>query len=141
VSAGSDWVEQARRLLESLSTSHGHDAAAAGEADGGDAARTPAEGCRYCPHCQVSAVLRGERPEVSAALADILTATSNALKTFAAGPGPEPAPGPAGEPTAEPSSAEPSSAGPSSAGPSSAGPSDAGRDGGLPPDVQRIEIA
>jgi hypothetical protein len=65
----------------------------------------------------VAAVLRGDRPEVSAALADILTATSNALKTFAAGGTPPEPSGPAAEPAPDEPEAEP------------------------PPDVQRIELA
>jgi hypothetical protein len=45
--------------------------------------------CRWCPLCQAAAVVRGERPEVSAALADILTATAAALRQFAGEPAPE----------------------------------------------------
>lgn len=75
---GTDWIEQGRRLLETLS--------------GGLADAAPAEGehssdCRWCPVCQVAAVVRGERPEVTAALADVLTATAAALRTFAADAG------------------------------------------------------
>jgi hypothetical protein len=44
--------------------------------------------CRWCPLCQAAAVLRGERPEVSAALADVLTATATALRSFAGEPAP-----------------------------------------------------
>jgi hypothetical protein len=74
---GTDWIEQGRRLLETLR---------AGLADA-----VPAEGahsvdCRWCPICQAAAVVRGERPEVTAALADVLTATAAALRTFAAAP-------------------------------------------------------
>jgi hypothetical protein len=40
--------------------------------------------------CQAVAVARGERPEVTAALADLLTTTAGALRTFAeAGPAAE----------------------------------------------------
>ena len=71
---GTDWIEQARRLLETLR---------APAPDG-----TPADGdhgsdCRWCPVCQAAAVVRGERPEVSAALADVLTTAAAALRTFA----------------------------------------------------------
>jgi hypothetical protein len=73
-----DWTEQARRLVAGLSGVFGgqgpHDPA--GEATSGD--------CRWCPLCQAAAVLRGERPEVTAALADILTTASAALRSFAA---------------------------------------------------------
>jgi hypothetical protein len=81
VTAGQDWVEQALRLVESLRAPAGEGAAAPGAA--GD--------CRWCPLCQAAAVLRGERPEVTAALADVLTSTAAALRAFAG----EAAPGPA----------------------------------------------
>jgi hypothetical protein len=73
VTAGQDWVEQALRLVESLRAPAGEGAAAPGAA--GD--------CRWCPLCQAAAVLRGERPEVTAALADVLTSTAAALRAFA----------------------------------------------------------
>ena len=67
-----DWAEQARRLAETLR-------AVVGEvpADGGGE-------CRWCPHCQLAAVVRGERPEVTAALADVLASATVALRAFAA---------------------------------------------------------
>lgn len=102
-----DWIEQARRLVESFGGLTGH---ATTGGSGADAAE-----CRWCPLCQFLAVLRGERPEVAAALADILTATANALHAFAAAP----------------DEAPPS--GPEKAGAESAGDP--------PPVVQRIEIA
>jgi hypothetical protein len=68
---GTDWIEQGRRLLETLrSSTEAHD----GE-HGSD--------CRWCPVCQAAAVVRGERPEVTAALADVLTTAAAALRTFA----------------------------------------------------------
>jgi hypothetical protein len=39
--------------------------------------------CRYCPLCQAVAVVRGERPEISAALADLLTTTAASLRAVA----------------------------------------------------------
>jgi hypothetical protein len=74
-----DWIDQARRLFDGLRSGTGD---------------APAHGsdCRWCPVCQAAAVLRGERPEVTAALADVLTATATALRAFAA----------AGEPRSEP---------------------------------------
>ena len=70
---GTDWIEQGRRLLETLRSStdvpegeHGSD-------------------CRWCPVCQAAAVVRGERPEVTAALADVLATAATALRTFAEG--------------------------------------------------------
>jgi hypothetical protein len=115
VTSGADWAEQARALVETLrgvlgSLADPDDRAA------GEATPQPAE-CRWCPLCQVIAVLRGERPEVTAALADVLRATADALHAFAAAPeGPRPASPPAQE-GAEASAADP------------------------PPTVQRIEIA
>ena len=104
---GTDWIDQARRLLETLSSGVG-DAVPAGASTEPHAAD-----CRWCPVCQVAAVVRGERPEVTAALADVLTATATALRNFA-----ESAPAPDVPPdAADGSGAEP------------------------PPAVQRIEIA
>jgi hypothetical protein len=81
-----DWVEQARRLVTGLGQTLG---AALREGDGGDA--HPSD-CRWCPVCQVAAVVRGERPEVTDALADVLTAAAAALRTVserASAPAPE----------------------------------------------------
>jgi len=77
---GTDWIEQGRRLLETLRG--GVDAAPA-DADGAE----HSSDCRWCPVCQVAAVVRGERPEVTAALADVLTTAATALRTFAAAGG------------------------------------------------------
>jgi hypothetical protein len=85
-----DWVEQARRLVTGLGQTLG---AALREGDGGDA--HPSD-CRWCPVCQVAAVVRGERPEVTDALADVLTAAAAALRTVS-----ERAPAPAPEAEAE----------------------------------------
>jgi len=72
---GTDWIEQGRRLLETLRNST--------EApDGGHGSD-----CRWCPVCQAAAVVRGERPEVTAALADVLATAATALRTFAEGGG------------------------------------------------------
>jgi hypothetical protein len=78
---GTDWIEQGRRLLETLRN--------AAETPGGE----HGSDCRWCPVCQAAAVVRGERPEVTAALADVLATAATALRTFAeAGGGtPEPA--------------------------------------------------
>jgi hypothetical protein len=86
---GTDWIEQGRRLLETLRS--GVDAAPA-DADGAE----HSSDCRWCPVCQVAAVVRGERPEVTAALADLLTTAATALRTFAAAGGD--APGATAEP-------------------------------------------
>ena len=70
-----DWVEQARRLVTGLGQTLG---SALRETDA--AGPHPAD-CRWCPVCQVAAVVRGERPEVTNALADVLTAAAAALRT------------------------------------------------------------
>jgi hypothetical protein len=114
VNPGTDWAEQARRLVETLHGTLGmlaaHDDRAA-DAGPGDAGQ-----CRWCPLCQLIAVLRGERPEVTAVIADVLRATADALHAFAAVPD---APRP--EPRADEQAAPPV--------------------GDPPPVVQRIEIA
>jgi hypothetical protein len=115
VTSGTDWAEQGRGLVEALRSVLGspdaHDDRAPGEA------RPQSGDCRWCPLCQLIAVLRGERPEVTAALADVLRATADALHAFAAAhEGPRP-PSPPAEEGAEAPAADP------------------------PPAVQRIEIA
>ena len=105
---GTDWIEQGRRLLDALR-------------DGLDRARR-AEGehssdCRWCPVCQAAAVVRGERPEVTAALADVLATAATALRTFAAAGADAPAARRRGPATTD------------------------GEEDGDPPAVQRIEIA
>jgi hypothetical protein len=84
---GTDWIDQAQRLVEALRGGH-----AGAPATDGDPADQHSADCRWCPVCQVAAVVRGERPEVSAALADLLTTAATALRTVAE----------AGQPPAEP---------------------------------------
>jgi hypothetical protein len=74
---GTNWIDQAQRLVEALRGP----ATTADDTGTGD--RHSAD-CRWCPVCQVAAVVRGERPEVAAALADVLTAAATALRTVAA---------------------------------------------------------
>ncbi len=59
---------------------------------GGAAGEDHAAECRTCPVCTALAVLRGQRPELSEALADLLTTAATALRGLAR---PEP---PAGNP-------------------------------------------
>ena len=80
---GNDWIDQARRVLDAL---HAGNAPAEDAGAGETTAESHAADCRWCPICQVAAVVRGERPELTAALADVLTATATALRTFAADP-------------------------------------------------------
>jgi hypothetical protein len=92
---GTDWIDQAQRLVEAL---RGGPAPVVDPATGSGAepgaAGHPAD-CRWCPICQAAAVVRGERPEVNAALADLLIAAATALRTVAAAgrPPEEPAAG------------------------------------------------
>jgi hypothetical protein len=82
MTTGNDWVDQARRLFDALRAGTGE--------PGGEAAGQPVThgpDCRWCPICQAAGVLRGERPELTAALADVLTATAAALRSFAGEPG------------------------------------------------------
>ena len=72
-----DWIDQARGLLDMLK--QGPAGTSAGPSD--DDAH--GSDCRWCPLCQAAAVLRGERPEVTAAIADVLTAAATALRAFA----------------------------------------------------------
>jgi hypothetical protein len=81
---GTDWIDQARRVLDALRAGNGTAPSTDGEGSGAH----PAD-CRWCPVCQVAAVVRGERPELTAALADVLTATATALRTFAEAPRPD----------------------------------------------------
>jgi hypothetical protein len=113
MTTGADWIDQARRLLDAFvqgSAASPTVPPAAGESGAG----THAD-CSWCPLCQAAAVVRGERPEVTAALADVLTSTAAALRTFAESVQPPAADPPA--PAADGPQAEP------------------------PPPVQRIEIA
>lgn len=123
MTTGADWVDQARRLFDAFVEGSPPRSAGAAAAGGGDAAAHRSD-CLWCPLCQAAAVVRGERPEVSAALADVLTATATALRTFAES-----------VPVAEPTPAAPA------AEPTPAAPADEAPEAGPPPAVQRIEIA
>ena len=120
---GTDWLEQAQRLFEALrapgapAPSAPTDSSSADAATDSSSAEAHASDCRWCPVCQFAAVLRGERPEVTEALADVLTTTATALRTFA-----------------EAAQAQ------SPSSPDAAEPDDA-EAGAPPPVVQRIEIA
>ena len=108
MTSGNDWVEQVRRLMEGLRTAAPTAEAGAGDAGagaGGAGAGGAGAGggdCRWCPLCQAAAIVRGERPELTAALADILSATATALRQFAG----EPAGQSAEAEPAEPAAAE-----------------------------------
>lgn len=108
-----DWIDQARGLLEMLKS--GVAARPEGDAHGTD--------CSWCPVCQAAAVVRGERPEVTAALADVLTATAAALRSFAE----------AGRPAESDAAAE--------AAQGETAPEQGEGPGDPPPVLQRIDIA
>jgi hypothetical protein len=118
---GPDWVEQARRLVAGLGQTLG-EAARSGAGADDEGTGHPAD-CRWCPVCQVAAVVRGERPEVTAALADALGAAAVALRSFAEQAAAA-APAPADAASADAASADEAPAAPEPAAP-----------------VQRIEIA
>jgi hypothetical protein len=112
-----EWSEQLRRLTDGIRGLLADPARAAeGLGHGSE--------CRWCPLCQAIAVVRGERPEISGALADLLTTAATALRALAAEPPAEPPAGPAatGAGEAEDGAGDPEGA-------------------GEPPEVQRIEIA
>ncbi|MCA0143640.1 hypothetical protein [Blastococcus sp. LR1] len=74
MTTGADWVDQARRLLDAFRAPEPTSAEGDGE---------HASDCRWCPVCQAASVLRGERPEVTEAVADLLTTAAAALRAFA----------------------------------------------------------
>lgn len=75
MTAATDWFDQARRLLDAFAQGQAVPGPEKSAAHGAD--------CTWCPLCRAAAVVRGDRPEVTAALADVLTATAAALRTFA----------------------------------------------------------
>jgi len=81
MTTGADWLDTARRVLDTFLAPPAPSSAP--EADGSGEGSAHADTCRWCPVCQAVAVARGERPEVSAALADLLTTSAAALRTFA----------------------------------------------------------
>ena len=72
MTTGADWLDQARRLLDAV---RGPEPVRGAPVDAG--ADGHPDDCRWCPVCQTAAVLRGERPEVTAALADVLTTAAD----------------------------------------------------------------
>lgn len=99
---GPDWVEQARRLAAGLAAEHASgtrltdvlggllaaaaarpDAAHRPEDDGAATGLPPADECRWCPVCVGLAALRGRRPDLVEALADVLDSAATALRTHA----------------------------------------------------------
>lgn len=122
MTTGADWLDQARRLLDAV---RGPEPVPGAPLDAG-ADGHPAD-CRWCPVCQTAAVLRGDRPEVTAALADVLTTAADALRQFAADRSPQQA-----APDGPPADGLPAD------GPAASAPAG---DAAKPSPVQRIDIA
>jgi hypothetical protein len=96
VSEGTDWLDQARRLVAGLGQTWTEAWAevrteAREEGGTGQGGHVPGGDCRWCPVCQMAVVAR--RPEVTAALADVLTTAAAALRSVAEAPA-DAAPGP-----------------------------------------------
>ena len=68
----SDWVAQLRALAEAATGLLGDATGAPGEDHAAE--------CRWCPVCTGLAVLRGRRPELTEALADVLATAAAALR-------------------------------------------------------------
>ena len=115
-----DWTEQARRLIAGL----GGMLSAEPPHGAGPSSATSSGSCRWCPLCQAAAGLRGERPEVTTAMADLLTTAAAALRAYAA-----------------PAAAEESAAAEERAAPAEPPRQEPDRSTGAGPGVQRIEIA
>ncbi|WP_156119078.1 hypothetical protein [Modestobacter caceresii] len=96
---GPDWVEQVRRLAAGLAAEHTAGTrltdvlgellgtpAARPEDDGAATRPQPADDCRWCPVCVGLAALRGRRPDLVEALADVLASAATALRAQAGAP-------------------------------------------------------
>ncbi len=110
---GADWFEQARRLLTETPAG-----ARLGETLNGllgtprSAPADHSAECRHCPLCAALATLRGRRPELLEALADVLATTASVLRDSAAagarpgddgtGAASDPSPHPAEDPVSQP---------------------------------------
>ena len=82
MSEGADWLDQARRLVAGLGQTWTEAwTEVADEAGVGEGGHVPGGDCHWCPVCQLAAVAR--RPEVTAALADVLTTAAAALRAVA----------------------------------------------------------
>ena len=102
MSEGADWLDQARRLVTGLGQAWA-ESGAGGAWDDAGGAHVPGGDCQWCPLCRAAAVAR--RPEVSEALAELLTSAAVALRTVATPPEAPPRPeepGPASEPAPQP---------------------------------------
>jgi len=95
---GPDWVEQARRFAAGLAVEHPGLRDTLGGLLGAARTDPPAEHgaeCRSCPLCAGLGALRGRRPDLMEALADVLTSAAATLRSAAAAPdrtAPDPTP-------------------------------------------------
>jgi hypothetical protein len=83
MTTGADWLDTARRVVDTFLTPPAAASPTTGPEATAEGRASHADTCRRCPVCQAMAVVRGERPEVTAALADLLSTTADALRTFA----------------------------------------------------------
>jgi hypothetical protein len=86
-----EWADQARRFTAGLAAEHAQDAGPADApgdlgAPAGATTTAPADAadhaaeCRWCPLCAGLAALRGRRPDLVEALADVLSSAATALR-------------------------------------------------------------
>jgi hypothetical protein len=88
---GPDWVDQARRFAAGLAAEHAAGRPLSDVLGGllGAATTTPdpsadhSAECRWCPVCTGLAALRGRRPDLLEALADVLTTAATTLRAQA----------------------------------------------------------
>lgn len=80
---GPDWVEQARRFAAGLAAEHAGGAGLSDLLGGSTGGAERAAECRSCPLCAGLAALRGHRPDLLEALADVLTSAATALRSTA----------------------------------------------------------
>ena len=99
---GPDWVEQARRFAAGLAAEHADGAGLSDLLGGSTGAAERAAECRSCPLCAGLAALRGHRPDLLEALADVLTSAATALRSTARPTADDGAAAPAPDPTAPP---------------------------------------
>ncbi|QXG75718.1 hypothetical protein KUM42_18280 [Modestobacter sp. L9-4] len=132
---GPDWVEQARRFAAGLAAEHTAGTSLSDVLGGllgpapsaeGAAADHSAE-CRWCPLCTGLAALRGRRPDLLEALADVLTSAATTLRAQAGTQGTHPGGSDAAAP--DPTASEPDATAP----PETTVPH--------PAPVQRIDVA
>jgi hypothetical protein len=114
---GPDWVEQARRFAAGLAAERAAGTSLSDVLGGllGAPVETPAADhsaeCRHCPVCTGLAALRGRRPDLLEALADVLTTAATTLRTQATTSSPAPGSDAASDVPA-PAASEPDAAAP-----------------------------